>query len=156
MTGVGKALRALGARARRVRIWWARWGRDLTTFIAVGLAAWAVVGTQNQVDDLKAETSQRIDETCRISEAKQKNDSEALASTYAYLAGLRPREFGQPLNRAILAGLPRTIREATTDDAPPFCDQPGIGLPEPDPPRPCRAGMLSKRCIERPRNLPPG
>lgn len=141
----------------RLRAWWGRWGRDLTTVVAVGLACWAVVGTQSQVDDLKSETAQRIDETCRISESKQRNDSTALASTYAYLAGLSPKEFGQPLNRAILAGLPRTIREAATDDAPSYCDSPGVGLPEPDPPLPCLPGKRPPPpCIERPRNLPPG
>lgn len=140
----------------RIRVWWGRWGRDLTTLAAVLAAGWAVIGTQGQVDDLERETAQRVDETCRITETKQANDSQALADTYKYLAALKPSEFGQPLNRAVLAGLPRTIRDATTDDAPSYCDKPGVGLAEPDPPVPCPAnGKKPKNCIERPANLPP-
>ena len=146
---------------------WGRWGRDVTTIVAVGLAAYAVFITQSHVNDidrqadrteklaaqntatlaqLKVEQKQRINETCRIQETKQKSDVEALAQTYAYLGSLDAQQLAEPLNKAVLAGLPRTIREAQQDDAPASCDKPGaaaesrgappVGLPEPDTPLP--------------------
>lgn len=129
-----------GARAEDggpFRAWWGRWGRDLITLLAVGLSAWAVITTQGSLDKIESETEQRIDETCRISETKQANDIEALRATYEYLSGLERGQLDEPLNKAVLAGLPRTVREAQTDDAPDYCDAKtkddrDIGLPEPD------------------------
>ena len=99
---------------------------------------------QAAVSRIRSETRERIDETCRIQETKQRSDIESLRRTYEYLASLSSAELTQPLNRTILAGLPRTIREATIDDAPDYCDEPGVGLPEPD-----------LRLPERPKNIPP-
>jgi hypothetical protein len=117
---------------------WGRWGRDLVTFIAVALAVWSVWAGQS-------ETKNRIDQLCTVQETKQKSDVDALAQTYRYLAGLSGDELSQSLNKAVLAGLPRVIREAETDDAPRYCDDPGVGLPEPDPKLP-----------KRPKNIPTG
>jgi hypothetical protein len=115
--------------------WWGRWGRDLITFAAVGLSAWAF---------FKGETErrERTDQACTIFERKHKQDVDALISTYRYLGTLSGKELAEPLNRAVLAGLPRTIREANLDDAPPYCDKPGVGEPEPDPKLPPRPGNL--------------
>jgi hypothetical protein len=149
------------ARSRTFARWWERWGRDVVTFLAVALAAYAVFGArgaaidaQDAVRGLSDETTQRIDQTCAISETKQRADVDALIRTYRYLGGLSGRQLSEPLNKAVLANLPSTIREAQTDDAPPFCDKPGVGLPEPDPPLPCPPkGTQPKRCIAPPPNL---
>lgn len=92
--------------------------------------------------EAKIEQRDRVNDFCLIFETKQKSDVDSLAQTYRYLADLTPKQLATPLNRAILANLPRTIREATTDDAPDYCDEPGaaaekkgarpVGLPEPD------------------------
>jgi hypothetical protein len=134
----------------RVAAWWGRWGRELVTALAVGLSAWAVWTTQHTVGDLKREGAERRDQTCTILETKQRSDVEALRRTYAYLAGLRPRELADPLNRAVLANLPNVVREAQTDDAPPYCDEKDdqgrdIGLPEPDPVIPKRPPGLNRK-----------
>lgn len=168
MTGAAPDRRNGGDRrtnTRRARFGhlWERWGRDLVTTVAVGLAAYAVIGAAGAASDardglhkLDRESAARIDQTCAISEAKQRSDSDALIRTYQYLGSLSARQFAQPINKAILANLPVTIRAAQIDDAPPFCDQPGVGLPEPDPPTPCPPkGTKPKRCISPPANLPP-
>lgn len=125
---------------------WSRWGRDLVTFIAVGLAAWSVWASQASVSQsektvrrLDHESAERQDQSCRITEAKQQSDIEALSQTYKYLASLSPEQLAEPLNRTVLANLPRTIRDAELDDAPAYCKRPGIGLdpstsPFPQPP----------------------
>jgi hypothetical protein len=108
--------------------------------VAVGLAAWSVIVSQQGITkangtlaQLKSETAQRINETCTISETKQKSDVDRLAQTYKYLGGLSKTEMAESLNRAVLASLPSVIREAQLDDAPGYCDAKGVGLPEPDP-----------------------
>lgn len=136
MPGVRRKRRATDSGSLPSR--WGRWGRDLTVAVAVGLALWGVIGTQANVSRLEKESHDRIDETCRISETKQKSDVDALAATYRYLGQLKAAEFSQAINRAVLAGLPRTVREAQTDDAPDYCDEPHVGLPEPDPVLPKR------------------
>jgi hypothetical protein len=106
-------------------------------------------GAQAAVRQSNRETAARVDQTCAISEAKQRSDSDALIRTYRYLSSLSGRQLAQPINRAILANLPVTIRAAQIDDAPAFCDKPGVGLPEPDPPLPC-APKHVKGCIAPP------
>lgn len=149
----------------KLAAWWGRFGRDVVTVFAVALAGWAVwsathavdkaktaaadakraaTNAQRNVANLRAESKQRIDETCRISETRQRSDVRSLERTYGYLSQLTPKQFGEPLNRAILAGLPSTVRDAETDDAPAYCDAKGVGLPEPD-----------LKIPKRPSNLPP-
>jgi hypothetical protein len=137
--------------------WWGRWGSTLVNVFAVGMAAYAVLGVRSHVDDLEREGRARVDSTCTIFERKQATDVDALARTYEYLAGLSGKQFTEPLNRAVLAQLPRTIREAQTDDAPLYCDKAGVGLPEPDPPGPCpKRGERPKDCLAPPPGLPSG
>jgi hypothetical protein len=69
----------------------------------------------------------------------------ALRKTYLYLEQLKPAERRTTLNRFILHKLPSVEREARTDQAPGFCDEPGIGLPEPDPRIPQRPKGLRER-----------
>lgn len=145
----------------RIAAFWGRYGRDVTTVVAVGLAAYSVTVSINTAEDakqassdaktastaalraanaskhavaqIKVESKERINETCRIQEAKQKADVDQLRQLYKYLAGLTPAELTQPLNRAVLTSMPQAVREAQLDDAPAYCDEPNVGLPEPDP-----------------------
>lgn len=114
----------LGFLAKR----WDAWGRDAVTAVAVGLAVFAVARTEATVGRLDRESKQRQDQSCRITEAKQQADVDALEQTYMYLASLSSRQLAEPLNRTILASLPRTIRDAQLDDAPAYCRRPGVGL----------------------------
>lgn len=81
---------------------------------------------------IQAEGEQRRDQSCGISEAKQHKDIRQLADTYRYLLALSPAEQRSTFNTFIRARLPLAEREAAEDDAPPFCDEDGVGLPEPD------------------------
>lgn len=111
-------------RGRTLHIWWQRLGRDLVTMFAVGLAAYAI-------HEQNSETATRRDQLCSILEQREQTDVDALKRTYEYLAGLSVKQLGEPLNRAVLAQLPSTVRAAETPDAPLYCDDPGVGLPEP-------------------------
>jgi hypothetical protein len=124
---------------------WGRWGRDAVSFFAVAMAAWSVMLSHHDLTNFKREAEERRHETCLINERKQRMDVDALQRTYEYLAGLSAEQLAQPLNRAVLAQLPRTVREAQVDDAPRYCDEPGVGEPEPDP-----------RLPVAPENLPEG
>lgn len=86
---------------------------------------------------LQAEAKQRRDQSCTIQEKKQLADIVQLQQTYRFL--LDPESKKNGLYGPVLIALPRTESEAREDDAPDFCDDPGVGLPEPDtkvPPRP--------------------
>lgn len=137
--------RASDHRWGRLSGWWFRWGADVTTTIAIALATFAVFGVRSTVRDLEQEGTERRDQSCLIFETKQRGDVRALERTYNYLSGLSAHELGESINRAVLANLPNVIREAQTDDAPAYCDEPNVGLPEPD-----------DRIPKRPKNLPPG
>lgn len=91
----------------------------------------------------KRDSRERIDQSCTLFERDHLTDVQRLRNTYRYLAQLRPSEVDQPLNRFVIRALPETEREARQDTAPRYCDEPGLGLPEPDPVIP-----------QRPQNLP--
>lgn len=93
---------------------------------------------------LAREGRERRDEDCSIRESKQADDVRALRRLYRYLLGLSPEDLGTDLNKAVLAGVPRAERDARTDDAPDYCDEPGIGEPEPDLKVPRRPKGLSR------------
>jgi hypothetical protein len=90
----------------------------------------------------KAETRERVNQTCRILEGKQRDTVDQLKQTYTYLLGLSPAEKRSPLNRAVLANVPKLERDARVNDAPAYCNDPGVGLPEPDPEPPARPAQL--------------
>lgn len=128
-----------GHRFPRFRAWYARWGRDIVTMIAVGLAAFSV-------GKVVKEARERQDQLCTIAERKQLADVRQLHSTYDYLAkkvaqDIDPNAGVISLND-ILASLPQVEEDAFFDDAPEFCDEPGVGLPEPDPEIPTRPFSL--------------
>jgi hypothetical protein len=117
--------------------------------VALVLAAGSLFVSMLLFDRLRDEGAQRRNQTCVIFERKQKKDVDQLRDTYHYLAQLSPREYaeakagrGELLNRAVIANLPKTVADAKEDDAPEFCDAPGVGLPEPDPVLPKRPRRL--------------
>jgi hypothetical protein len=151
---VGSKLRQLPTTTKAIRrkfrvarawLWWDVWGRDLIVLVAIGLSLWSTITGQQQLHAQKREQADRIDETCRISETKQRTDVDALRRTYEYLAGLSGKQLDEPLNKAVLANLPSTIREAQVDDAPSYCKAKGVGLPGPSPAIPVKPpGLIVK------------
>jgi hypothetical protein len=125
---------------------------SLVVTLLVVTVGFVVVG--NQADDLKkevalraADTKARVSESCTISETKQKRDVQQLRDTYRYLVNLSSEELaaakaGRGINGAIYQNLGRTEADAYQDDAPKYCDDPNVGLPEPDPEVPARPQKL--------------
>ena len=122
--------------------------------VAVIAALVAVLEVQDQVDEIAqiqqeqiAEGVERRDQTCTAFERDAiiatrfyRDARRAYGSTIQYLDNLPPREARTLLNRTVKERLPRLRREvhqryeeAKATAAPPFCDEPQVGLPEPDP-----------------------
>lgn len=102
---------------------------------------------------LKHEADVREDGQCRIFEGDQQAEREELADTYAYLAGAQlrgPESTDTQLYEFALARLPQTIEKAREDQAPDYCDDENVGLPEPDYPMPSKPQGLKLP------KLPPG
>ena len=98
-------------------------------------------------DRIVAENRERRDQSCALSERDHLADVKRLRRTYAYLRRLPRDEWGTNLTREVVRGLPDLEREARVDVAPAFCDEPNIGLPEPDPKLPARRNF--DRLLER-------
>ncbi len=79
------------------------------------------------------ESKKRRDQTCALLEATHKRNVDNLNSTYDYISELKEREVHDTLTIFVLRNLPQAETSTRIDDAPQFCDEPGIGLPEPDP-----------------------
>lgn len=88
------------------------------------------------------EQRERRDQSCEIAERKQRVDVKRLRDTYAYAVRIPVEERGTQLNQAILEQIPQVEMDARLDDAPSFCDEEGIGLPEPDSRVPERPASL--------------
>lgn len=118
-------------RFQTLRLWLAFGGwRDVWVFT---LTALVLVSLYR----LQVEAQQRRDQSCTIQEKKQLADVTQLKQTYKFL--LDPASKKSGLYKVVLISLPRAESEAREDDAPAFCDEPDVGLPEPDskiPPRP--------------------
>lgn len=91
---------------------------------------------------IQSEGRERRTQTCTIQESKQAKDVRQLKATYRYLLDLKPEERDDTINVAVLHALTETERDAHLDDAPKFCDEPNIGLPEPDTKIPQRPEAL--------------
>lgn len=102
------------------------------------------------IQNLKVERDIRSDQTCELFETDHLQKVQSLRRTYKYLAQLTPEEASQPLNRFIITILPQNEQEAVIDRAPEYCDEPNIGLPEPDPKIPDRPKVLVQQLGERP------
>lgn len=104
--------------------------RDLWLLVVTGLTLWAIFATQAHVDDIEQEGLARRDQTCRLFERDEKAAIDQLTGTYQYLRGLSVAELKSPLNQAVRAQLDQVESNARASNAPPYCDQPGVGLPE--------------------------
>lgn len=107
------------------------WYRDLWLLIISGFLVWSILAFQ-------AESTDRRDQTCTLFEKAQRDAVSQLRQTYDYLVSLTPKERHEGFNPAILANLPNVERIARTTGAPEYCNEPGVGLPEPDPVVPVR------------------
>jgi hypothetical protein len=113
--------------------YWVPWTyRHLVPALAVAVAAWALINVEGDQERFQAEAKERRDQGCVIFERNQAEDILRLQRTYDYLAGLSSEQMREPINRAILAQLSSLEDDAELDDAPQYCDEPGIGQPEPD------------------------
>lgn len=130
-------------RFQTLRLWLAFGGwRDLWVFALTALVLFSII-------QIEKEGRERRDQSCRIDERKQRADVQKLVQTYDFLTKLTPEQLnearsghGDLLNRAAVANLAQTEREALEDDAAPFCDEEGVGLPEPDTRIPARPDVL--------------
>lgn len=150
-------------RRRREDRWRIRLNRFWVAAITI-IVLWAALTAKSQIADLKhesklraQETAKRVNETCTINENKQLRDVLNLEKLYDYVLHLSKKDLRSSLNKAVVAGIPQAESDAETDDAPSYCDKPGveaeahgadpIGLPEPDhkiPPRPKKIDRLIK------------
>ena len=126
--------------------WRDRWKwmwHNLVPLSAVILAAWAVIGSDQARERADAEGLERRDQICLSAEREHLNDVIGLQRTYSYLKALTDEERQATLNRFIIRGLAETEDRVRVDPAPAFCDEPNVGLPEPDPPIPVRPSVLT-------------
>lgn len=84
------------------------------------------------------------DQICRSAEREHKRMVRGLRTTYGYLLSLNDQQLHEPLNQILLGQLRRTESVARHDPAPAFCDNPGLGLPEPDPRIPHRPARINR------------
>lgn len=122
---------------RRRPSWWdvitRTWLFGCTVFLVI-----FGVRLEHAVNNFQREGQERRNQTCVIFERQQITNVRLLQNTYDFLLGLTPAQRHDPLNRFIRKQLPQTEAEARLDPSPPYCDEPGAGLPEPDPKVPPR------------------
>lgn len=83
--------------------------------------------------DFIDETTERRSQSCDLFEGQHLDDVKELRRTYKYIEALEPEEISSTLNQFVIRGLPELEDDARNDPAPEYCDDPNIGLPEPDP-----------------------
>ena len=120
--------------------------------LAIGIAAaTSVIAATNTVNiedfrKIQEQTNQeaidRRDQSCSLFERQHLTEVNQLRDTYRYLESIPPENRSDPINKFIRSSLPEVERTAQVDRAPPYCDEPGVGLPEPDPVLPKRPKAL--------------
>ena len=100
------------------------------------------------LDRFLRESRERRNEACRISEYEQAREVRQLRRTYEFLPRLLREDPDGILAAASRGSLAALESDARTDNAPAYCDEPGVaaeargeppvGLPEPDPKIPPR------------------
>lgn len=133
------------------------------SLIGVGLLVFVLLlyNNQNAIENqvkfnrataarLDREGADRRSQTCTTFESAHRQEVNQLTSTYAYIAQLTPEERKTTLNVFVIKGVPKMEAEAINDsddlgvNVPPYCDDPRVGLPEPDPIVPPRPKALKK------------
>ena len=108
--------------------------RDLVPFVALGLAAWAVLINGQRTDEVEREALERRDQNCVLFERQEISHTQRVIRTYDYLDSLPRSEYGTNLTKAIVRGLPDQYAEAAANRAPAYCNEkprePLVGLPE--------------------------
>lgn len=122
-----------GGNWTRLRRWW--WLRPgllayLCCFAAVGLLAWQAFSLRHEIRD-------RRDQTCHSLERQHRDDVNLLWAQYRFLND-PPQPVGRFAVTQVLVLTRQLDNLARHDPAPDYCDEPGMGEPEPDPPLPQR------------------
>lgn len=110
--------------------------------VVAGYLSWT---TNQETDDLARsnrenfqqytkESKDRRSQSCRGDEQEHLDNVNQLKQTYKILSDPKLRaEFDPGIIQFAIVNLPVLERKARVDQAPEFCDEPGFGLPEPDP-----------------------
>lgn len=109
-------------RARRLRR--RDWARDFWLLAVTAILFWAAWAGEQEADT-------RQDQVCVVFERLHDTEVRRLRGTYEYLAALPSAELETVLSQTILRGLPETEKRVEDILPPAFCNQPGVGLPEP-------------------------
>lgn len=134
-------------------------GAVLVMFVTSLVTAYLGFTAQRDRDkDFKAflsESAVRRDQACRSDERKDRDQVQQLAQTYLILGSETARAKLQPglVDLIVTLSLPQLEKDARNPDAPDYCNQPGVGLPE-DSKR-CGASASTKKrdlkpCLDKP------
>jgi hypothetical protein len=119
----------------------------LTTF-SVAIAGYAVHTSAETVAKLDQEAEVRRSQTCETFEGAYAEQVRRLENTYGFLLLPGIRQRSPDLYDFAIRELPTLERGAKSDDdpfgprVPAYCDDPNVGLPEPDPEVPRRPDGL--------------
>lgn len=105
----------------------------------------ALEKAEDALREIRLETVERVEQDCLKEERDHLKDVKNLRRTYRFLLGYPVSAHDDPLYVALIQTLPQTESAARTDNAPPYCDRPNVGLPEPDPVIPERPKALGSQ-----------
>jgi hypothetical protein len=92
--------------------WWGRYGRDLTTVIAVGLSAWAVIGLDREQEEQREGRRIAVAVTCAASSAII---DAGRATLTGQIGAPLPQEFARQLEK--LGYPPQKVRDQQAREA---------------------------------------
>lgn len=143
-----------GVERRRVR----RWENPLYLYgfllVLVVVAAWRLEAAVDRATEaaeaakrtavqVRTETRERRNETCRLFERSYRAERARLGRTYDYLVATPAEQRGDQLFTTLVALLPSTELEARQSYPPSYCAPGDIGLPGENRPPPCRPDELA-------------
>jgi len=123
-----------------VRAFLSRHGHVLMYVLITAAFLYAIHQANSAVRDLEKESAERRNQNCLIFEGDHLEDINQLKRTYEFLDNPKAN---RGLVEAVLPGLPALESKARRDGAPDYCDDPNVGLPEPDPVAPERRDFSS-------------